>query len=73
MDKLSVSGLPINDVDIPREEEFKAIKSCYNRSISGSSEIAIIRGESGTGKSWLAYRLGQFVISSGGFGFDWKV
>eukprot|EP00956_Cyclotella_meneghiniana_P001108 scaffold1292_cov71-Cyclotella_meneghiniana.AAC.8 len=66
MDKVSVSGLPINDIDIPREEEFEAIKSCYNRSISGLCEIAIIRGESGTGKSWLAYRVGKFAISSGG-------
>eukprot|EP00956_Cyclotella_meneghiniana_P008825 scaffold12097_cov28-Cyclotella_meneghiniana.AAC.3 len=66
MEKLSVSGLPINDIEIPREEEFEAIKSCYNRSISWSCEIAIIRGESGTGKSWLAYRIGKFVISSGG-------
>eukprot|EP00956_Cyclotella_meneghiniana_P008867 scaffold12139_cov60-Cyclotella_meneghiniana.AAC.3 len=65
-DQLSKSGLPIDDLEIPREEEFNAIKSCYHRSVLGSSEIAIIKGESGTGKSSLAYRIGSYVIKEGG-------
>ena len=67
MEKLSVSGLPLIEVEIPREEELEAIKSCYNRSISASSEIAIIIGNSGTGKSWLACRLAESVVSTGGW------
>ena len=66
MDKLAISGLPISEVEIPREEEFETIKSSYNRCISGSCEIAMIHGKSGTGKSWLASRVGNFVISQGG-------
>ena len=66
MDKLSESGLPINELDIPREEEFETIKSCYNRCMLESCEVAIIKGESGTGKSWLAYRVGRHIISEGG-------
>ena len=66
MDKLSLSGLPVNEIEIPREEEFEAIKLCFSRCISGSCEVAIISGQSGSGKSWLAYRVGHFVISQGG-------
>ena len=65
MDKLSVSGLPIHENEI-HKKEFGALKSCYNRSITGSSEFAIIHGESGTGKSCLAYSLGKFVVSERG-------
>eukprot|EP00956_Cyclotella_meneghiniana_P036750 scaffold130081_cov74-Cyclotella_meneghiniana.AAC.8 len=66
LNKQSSVGLQWNEIEIPREKEFEAIKSCYVRHMSGSCEIAIIKGESGTGKSWLAYRVGSFVISNGG-------
>eukprot|EP00956_Cyclotella_meneghiniana_P030448 scaffold76682_cov82-Cyclotella_meneghiniana.AAC.8 len=66
MEKLSVSGLPIAEVEIPRGEELEAIKSCYNRCIAGSCEIAMVSGKSGTGKSWLVHRLANFVESQGG-------
>eukprot|EP00804_Cyclotella_cryptica_P016343 CCRYP_009906-RA/>CCRYP_009906-RA protein AED:0.32 eAED:0.10 QI:0/0/0/1/0.83/0.85/7/0/895 len=36
------------------------------RSASGSPEIALIAGESGTGKTWLANHIGQFILSNGG-------
>jgi hypothetical protein len=66
MEKLSSSGLPLSDLSIPREQEFEAIKSCYHRCLSGSSEIAIIKGQSGLGKSFLAMNLGRYVITSEG-------
>ena len=66
MDKLSGSGLQIHDIEIPRDEELETLKSCYDRSKSGSLEVAIIEGESGSGKSWLAHRVGSYVISEGG-------
>eukprot|EP00956_Cyclotella_meneghiniana_P019693 scaffold34064_cov121-Cyclotella_meneghiniana.AAC.9 len=66
MDKLSVSGLPISEFEIAREEEFETIKSCYNRCLLESCEVAMIKGESGTGKSWFAYRVGKHIISEGG-------
>lgn len=65
VDKLSMSGLPMNEIEIPREAEFEAIKSCFNRCISESCEIGIIEGGSGTGKSSLAYSVGSYVISEG--------
>jgi predicted ATPase len=34
--------------------------------VAGSCEIAVIEGESGSGKSWLAQRLGSFITEDGG-------
>lgn len=66
-EKLSVMGMPLDEFVIPRKKELEAILSCYNRCIEGSScEIAIIKGESGTGKSWLALRVGEHVVCQGG-------
>eukprot|EP00804_Cyclotella_cryptica_P019033 CCRYP_014451-RE/>CCRYP_014451-RE protein AED:0.24 eAED:0.37 QI:0/0/0/1/0/0/2/0/860 len=42
------------------------LQSAYHRSISGSSELAIITGVSGTGKSTMANRLGNFITATGG-------
>jgi len=66
MDKLSLTGLSVNEIVIPREEQFEAVKSCYDLSKSGSCAVAIIKGESGMGKSWLAYHLSSIAISEGG-------
>jgi hypothetical protein len=63
--KLS-AGLPLSEMNIPREEEFKTIISCYHRCMSGSNEIAIIKGESGSGKSYMCQKLGSSIISQGG-------
>jgi hypothetical protein len=60
------SGLQLNEMDISREDEFQSIKSCYHRCVAGSSEIVVVEGESGSGKSWLAQRLGSFIIAEGG-------
>ncbi|KAL7484284.1 hypothetical protein ACHAW6_009928, partial [Cyclotella cf. meneghiniana] len=38
----------------------------YRRCVSGSSELAIITGMSGTGKSTMAYQLGDFITADGG-------
>lgn len=66
MDKLSLAGLSINEIEIPRKEQLESIKSCYDLSKSGSCAVAILKGESGLGKSWLAYHLGSIVVSEGG-------
>ena len=52
-------------MEISRNKEFELIGSCFSSCISGSSEVAIIQGESGTGKSWIAHRVGSFVIAKG--------
>eukprot|EP00956_Cyclotella_meneghiniana_P029963 scaffold74360_cov68-Cyclotella_meneghiniana.AAC.3 len=67
IERLSVTGLPVDEFAISRKEELAAILSSYNRCIEGSScEIAIIKGESGTGKSWMARVVGEYVVSQGG-------
>lgn len=66
MRKLTVFGLRMNETVIPREDEFESIQSCYHHSVLQSYEIAVIAGEPGTGKSWLAHRIGRFVAAQGG-------
>ncbi|KAL3805300.1 hypothetical protein HJC23_009007 [Cyclotella cryptica] len=66
LEKLSLSGLQLSESVLSRQEEFESIQSCYRRSISGSCELAIISGESGTGKSWLAQRVGTYLSEQGG-------
>ncbi|KAL3798700.1 hypothetical protein HJC23_004451 [Cyclotella cryptica] len=66
LEKLSSSGLQLNGSLFSRQDEFETIQSCYRRSISGSCEVVIISGESGTGKSWLAHRVGNSLAAQGG-------
>jgi hypothetical protein len=67
MDKLSISGLHLDENAIPRNAEFECIKACYRRRVLGSYELALIRGESGSGKSWLAEKkVGKFITDEGG-------
>ena len=55
----------LSGMEISRNKEFELIDSCFSSFISGSSEVAIIQGESGTGKSWIAQQVGTFVIAKG--------
>mmetsp|Transcript_1464 Transcript_1464/g.2631 ORF Transcript_1464/g.2631 Transcript_1464/m.2631 type:complete len:560 (+) Transcript_1464:219-1898(+) len=66
LSKLAVTGLQLNETVFGREAEFASLQGAYERSISGESELAIISGTSGTGKSVLAHRLGNFVNTRGG-------
>ncbi|KAL3792871.1 hypothetical protein HJC23_004796 [Cyclotella cryptica] len=66
VDKLSRTGLELNDIDFVRDNEYVSLQCAYQRSIEGSSEMAIITGLSGTGKSTLANRLGHYVVANGG-------
>ena len=59
------SDLQSSDMNIQREDEFETIKSCFRRCVTGSCEVAIIKGESGSGKSWMAHRIGSTVIREG--------
>eukprot|EP00804_Cyclotella_cryptica_P014030 CCRYP_002508-RA/>CCRYP_002508-RA protein AED:0.03 eAED:0.03 QI:1061/1/1/1/1/1/4/164/1320 len=63
---LSSSGLQLKDNLFMRDGEFVSLQHAYERAISGSSEVAIISGGSGTGKSYLASRLGGHITSIGG-------
>ncbi|KAL3778031.1 hypothetical protein ACHAWO_008754 [Cyclotella atomus] len=47
-------------------KEVQSILSCYRRSMSGSFEIAIVKGSSGAGKSFLTQLVGSSIVSEGG-------
>ncbi|KAL3799122.1 hypothetical protein HJC23_002250 [Cyclotella cryptica] len=66
MAKASLTGLELKHAVFVRETEYASLQCAYRRSVSGSPELAIISGPSGTGKSWLANRLGRFVITNNG-------
>ena len=66
LEDLSSPDLHLHDIVIPRETQLDTIKSSYRSFVSGSSEIAIVEGESGSGKSWLAQRVGSSIESNGG-------
>ena len=57
--------LQLKEFVIPREEQFSSIISCYNHCVS-RPEVAILQGDPGSGKSWLAKRAGKYVASAGG-------
>ncbi|KAL7520168.1 hypothetical protein ACHAWX_004912 [Stephanocyclus meneghinianus] len=63
---LSSSGLQLKDNLFMRDGEFASLQCAYDRAVSGSSEVAIISGGSGTGKTYLASRLGGHITSIGG-------
>ena len=62
----SFSTQQIKETFMPREDELAKVLASYRRSISVSSEVAVMVGESGTGKSWLAARVGRFITAEGG-------
>jgi len=65
-EKLSKSGLSLDELVVPRVKELELIMSCYTRFSQGSSELVVINGESGTGKSWLAHKVAVSIAAAGG-------
>eukprot|EP00804_Cyclotella_cryptica_P025420 CCRYP_017200-RA/>CCRYP_017200-RA protein AED:0.17 eAED:0.17 QI:0/0.83/0.57/1/0.83/0.71/7/325/1615 len=63
---LSMTPLSLNETVFVRDDEFASLQCAYRRSASGSPEIALITGESGTGKTWLANRIGRYIVSNRG-------
>ncbi|KAL3794232.1 hypothetical protein ACHAWO_006476 [Cyclotella atomus] len=68
MDALSSQsqGSQLDEISISREREQESILSCYRRCMSGSFEIAIVKGSSGAGKSFLTQLVGRAIVSEGG-------
>eukprot|EP00804_Cyclotella_cryptica_P019507 CCRYP_006660-RA/>CCRYP_006660-RA protein AED:0.11 eAED:0.11 QI:0/0/0/1/1/0.5/2/0/852 len=64
--KLSSTGLELDDTIFVRDREFASLRGAYQRSVLGSPELAIICGVSGTGKSTMANRFGDFITANGG-------
>jgi predicted NACHT family NTPase len=62
----SFSGLQLQETFMPRDNEFAEIQSCYRRSILGPSEVTVVSGESGSGKTWLCQRVGRFITAETG-------
>lgn len=65
MNTLSMAGLQLNELTISRKEEFECIISCYNR-CTEKTELAIIEGEMGAGKSHLSRQVSEYVGRKGG-------
>lgn len=67
-EQLSLNGLQLDAFEFSRDEEYECIRSCYARfiGIDGSSEAVIIKGESGSGKTFLCNRVSQFIQAEGG-------
>ena len=66
MGRLSTTGLQFGDTVFGRNAELSTIKDAYRRSVSGDSELVTICGQSGTGKTLLAYEFGKYALSTGG-------
>ena len=66
IEKVSVTGLQLNESMIGRENELLTLQTSYRASISGEYQVGIIVGPSGVGKSVLAQRLGKFASATGG-------
>eukprot|EP00984_Skeletonema_dohrnii_P034447 scaffold33562_cov125-Skeletonema_dohrnii-CCMP3373.AAC.1 len=66
MGMLSYSGLQIGDTLFGRNAELSTIKEAYRRTVAGDSELVTIYGQSGTGKSTLAFEFGKYVLLDGG-------
>lgn len=58
--------LELREEMFAREKEYTMVQSAYRRSVTGSPEIVLIGGASGTGKSTLGYNLGKFIRSNKG-------
>ncbi|KAK1742112.1 putative AAA ATPase [Skeletonema marinoi] len=65
MGRLSTTGLQFGDTVFGRNAELSTIKEAYRRAVSGDSEVVTIYGQSGTGKSLLAYEFGKYVLADG--------
>eukprot|EP00956_Cyclotella_meneghiniana_P010264 scaffold14170_cov40-Cyclotella_meneghiniana.AAC.1 len=66
-EKLVQVGLELDEnMPFGRDEEFASLQNAYQRSMSGSSELAVITGLSGSGKTMIANCFRDFVITKGG-------
>ena len=60
-------GLELDEnMPFGRDKELATLQSAYQRSIAGSSELAVITGLSGSGKTMIANCFRDFVTASGG-------
>jgi predicted ATPase len=68
MGKLSTNGLQFGTTSFGRNAELSTIKDAYSRSVLSysGSELVLISGPSGSGKSLLAHEFGQYVLTAGG-------
>ena len=60
------AGLQFGDRMFGRNVELSTVKDVYRRSALGGSELVLIVGKSGYGKSLLAHEFGKYVLAGGG-------
>jgi len=62
IDTTRQAGLELDETLLfQRDAEFQSLQDSYQRAVLGSAELAIITGLSGTGKTTLAKRFGDYV------------
>jgi hypothetical protein len=66
MDNIPSLVAQLNKIKIPRQQEFEDIMACYRKCVEGSCELAIIHGESGSGKSWMLQNVERSIVAKGG-------
>ncbi|KAL7465066.1 hypothetical protein ACHAXS_006557 [Conticribra weissflogii] len=62
----SNGSLDLSNVVYGQDKALSSLKDSYQRSLSGSCNFPMITGPSGTGKTLLANRFGEYVSSFGG-------
>lgn len=65
-DSFNRSSFQLKEDLFMRDEEYAALIEAYRRSKTGSSELAVVSGNSGVGKSFLVSRLGRFIHTNNG-------
>jgi hypothetical protein len=66
MDRVMNTGLELDETMFGRDQELASLHCAYRRCVSESSELAIISGVSGSGKTTMANKLGAYVVANGG-------
>jgi hypothetical protein len=66
MSNLASAGFKMNDSLFMRDREYASLINAYQRSKAGFSELSVITGQSGVGKSYLVSRLSSFITADHG-------
>jgi predicted ATPase len=66
MGRFAAFGLNLSETIYGRDAELSTVMDAYRRSVSGENKLVIISGSSGSGKSFLAHKIGMNVVAEGG-------
>lgn len=66
VDAMASPSDQLTKLAIPREKEYEAIQASYRRSMAGACELTVVKGQSGSGKSYLLRQVGCSIVTEGG-------